>query len=103
MNDESFIPAGSLMRREQIAIIALAGWLSLISVFMILSQHVDLSIFFVLALIGLLVIVELIAPKYIQPGYMQYLKYLLAAAIVVFGLIVAQKVLEILGFKIVFS
>ena len=90
------------MRREQIAIIALACWLSLITVLLFLAQSVDLSIFFVLALIGFLIIVELMSPKYIQPGYLRYIKYLLAAGIVVFGLIVVQKVLEILGFKIVF-
>ena len=102
MNDESFIPAGSQMRREQIAIIALAGWLSLISFFMILAHSVDLAIFFVLALIGFLIIVELISPKYIQPGYLRSIKYLIAAAIVVFAAIVVQKILEILGFIIVF-
>ena len=90
------------MRREQIAIIALAGWLSLITVLLFLAHNVDLSVFFVLALIGFLIIVELMSPKYIQPGYLRYIKYLLAAGIVVFGLIVIQKVMDILGFKIVF-
>jgi len=91
------------MRKEQIAIITLAVWLIVISVFMLLAQSVDFEIFFVLALIGFLIIVELIAPIYIQPGYMRYIRYLLAAAIVIFGVIVAQKVMEILGLKIVFG
>jgi hypothetical protein len=91
-----------MMRKEQIAIIALAAWFTLISGFMVLAQRVDLQIFFVLALIGFLIIVELIAPKYIQPASRSYIKYLLVVAIVIFGLIVAQKVLEILGFEIVF-
>ena len=90
------------MRKEQIAIIALAVWLILISLFMLLAQSINLEIFFVLSLIGFLIIVELIAPKYIQPGNRRYIKYLLAAAIVIFGVIVAQKVLEILGLEIVF-
>ena len=103
MNEDSVSSAGIRMRKQHIAVIALAVWLTFISLFMLLAQSFNVEIFFVLSLIGFLIIVELIAPKYIQPGYMQYLKYLLAAAIVVFGLIVAQKVLEILGFKIVFS
>ena len=90
------------MRKEQIAIIALAVWLILISLFMLLAQSINLEIFFVLSLIGFLIIVELIAPKYIQPGYQRYITYLLAAAIVIFCVIVAQKVLEILIFEIVF-
>jgi len=85
------------MRKEQIAIIALAVWLILIFVFMLLAQSVDLEIFFVLSLIGFLIIVELISPKYIQPGYLRYIRYILAAAMVIFGIIVAQKVMEILA------
>jgi hypothetical protein len=91
------------MRKQQIAIIALAVWLTVIAVFMLLAQSVDLVIFFVLSLIGFLVIVELIAPNYIQPGYMRYIRYILAAGIVLFGVIVVRKVMEILGLEIVFS
>jgi hypothetical protein len=102
-NDDSVISAGILMRKEQIAIIALAIWLTLISVFMVLAKSVDLEIFFVLSLIGFLIIVELIAPKYIQPGYLVYIRCLLAATIVIFGMIIALKVLDILGWEIVFT
>ena len=91
------------MRKQQIAIIALAVWLTVIAVVMLLAQSVNLEIFFVLSLIGFLVIVELIAPNYIQPGYMRYIRYILAAGIVLFGVIVVQKVLDVLGLEIVFS
>jgi len=90
------------MRKQQIAIIALAIWLTVIAVFMLLTQSVNLELFFILALIGFLVIVELIAPNYIQPGYMRYIRYILAAGIVLFVVIVVLKVLEILGLEIVF-
>ena len=100
MNNESVISAGCLMRKEQIAIIAFAGWLTVIAVIMVLARRVNFEIFFVLALIGFLIIVELIAPKYIQPGYLLYIKYLLAAAIVLFVVIVVQKIMGILGLKI---
>ena len=90
------------MRKEQIAIIALALWLTLIAVFMLLAQSVNFEIFFVLSLIGFLIIVELIAPKYIQTGFQRNIRYLLVVAILIFGLIVALKVLEILGLEIAF-
>ena len=99
---DSVSSAGSLMRKEQIAIIAFAVWLTLISVFMLLLQSFNLETFFVLSLIGFLIIVELITPKYIRPGYRRYLQYILAAGIVIFVVIVAQKVMEILGLEIVF-
>ena len=102
MNEDSVSSAGILMRKEHIAVIALAVWLTFISLFMLLAQSFNFEIFFVLSLIGFLIIVELIAPKYIQPGYIRYIRYILAAGIVIFGVIVAQKVLEILGWEIVF-
>lgn len=85
------------MRKEHLAIIVLALWLTVISVFMLLAQSVDLQIFFVLALIGFLVIVQLVSPNYVNPGYLRYIRYVLLAAIVLFGLVVAQKVMEILA------
>ena len=90
------------MRKEQIVIITLAVWLMLISLFMILAQSVNFEIFFVLSLIGFLIIVELITPQYIRPGYLRYFKYLLAVGIVIFGAIVIVKVMGILGFEIVY-
>ena len=97
MNDDSVSSAGNLMRKEQIAIIAFAVWLMCIAIVMLLAKSVDLEIFFVLSLIGFLIIVELITPKYIQPGYMRYIRFILAVAIVIFGIIVARKVMEILA------
>jgi hypothetical protein len=97
INDDSVSSAGILMRKEQIAILALAVWLTLIAIFMLLAQSIDIEIFFVLSLIGFLVIVELIAPKYVQPGYLRYIRYLLAVALVIFGVIVVRKVMEILA------
>jgi hypothetical protein len=84
------------MRKQQIAIIALTVWLPLITVFMLISQGFDLDVFFALSFIGFLIIVELITPKYIQPDYMRFIKYIRAAAIVIIGLIILQKVMEIL-------
>jgi hypothetical protein len=96
-NDNNVLIAGIQMRKEQIAIIALALWLTIVSVSMLLSQWVDLEVFFVLCLLGFLVITQLIQPSYIQPGYLKYFKYLIAAGIVIFGLIVVKKVMEILA------
>ncbi len=103
MNDDSVSSVGILMRKEQIAIIALAVWLILISVFMLLAQSVALEIFFVLSLLGFLILVYLISPEYIQPGYLRYFHFILVAGIVIFGAIVTLKVMEILGLEIVFG
>jgi hypothetical protein len=85
------------MRKIHLAVVALAVWLSVVAAFMLLAERVDLEIFFVLWLIGILVIVELIDTRFSQPRHLRYMKYLIAIGIVIFGWIVAQKVLEILS------
>jgi 4-hydroxybenzoate polyprenyltransferase len=96
MNDDSVSSIGILMRKEQIAIIALAVWLTLISIFMLLAQRVDFEIFFVLSLIGILMIKYHIEPSNVQPDYQRFIWYLIAAGIVIFGMIAVQKVMEII-------
>lgn len=55
---------------------------------------------FVVSLIGLLVIVELTAPFNVTPRWRHRLRYVLAVALVGFGLILLGRVLTILGFDI---
>ncbi|GAB6286049.1 MAG: hypothetical protein PHF57_13090 [Methanoregula sp.] len=84
------------MRKKDLAAIVIAIWLVIISCFMLLAYRIDLEIFFVLWLIGLLVIVELMDTRFTLPPYLRYIKYIVAVGIVIFGAIVTQKVLEIL-------
>lgn len=79
------------------AILALLIWVILIIIFMILSYQVNLEIFFVLWFIALLVIIELLSDTTVQPQTIQYLKYFVAVQVIIFGMIVAKKVLEILS------
>jgi len=83
------------MRKKQIASIALAVWLTIVSVFMLLAQRFDLEKFFVLYLLAIFVIVELMEPKYVQPGCLRYKGYLLIAGIEIFGAIVALEVISL--------
>ena len=85
------------MKKYQLALVALVVWLCTVIAFIILTGRVDLEVFFVLWLIGILVIVELIDARFAQARYLQYMKYMIAIGIVIFGGIVAQKILEILS------
>ena len=85
------------MRKQQIAIIAFALWLTIVSLCMLLIQRFDIELFFVLCLLGIFVIVQLMQSNYVQPGYLQYIRYITAAGIVMFGILVAQKVMELLA------
>ena len=102
MNDDSVSSAGIMMRKQEIAIIALTLWLFIVALYMLLSNRFDLEFFFVLCFIGVLVIMQLMERDYVKLGYLQYIRYLIVVGIVIVGIIVAQKVMEILGWEIVF-
>jgi hypothetical protein len=85
------------MKKKVLSAIAMAAWLILISIFMLLTYRVDLEIFFVLWLIGILVIVELTDTRFSLPSHLRYIKYLVAGGILIFGGIVTLKVMEILS------
>jgi len=90
------------MRKQQIAIVALALWLFFVTLYMLLSNRFDLELFFILCFVGVLVITQFIEPNYVKPGYLRYIRYLILVGIVIFGVIVAQKVMEILGLEFVY-
>ena len=85
------------MRKKQLAILTICSWLFIITAFMIAAQRFDLEIFFVLWLIGILVIVELTDTRYFQTSHLKKLKYIIAVGILIFGYIVVEKVLVILN------
>ncbi|HEX3002168.1 MAG TPA: hypothetical protein VHN82_07365 [Methanoregula sp.] len=84
------------MKKKTLAVMVISLWLLIISIFMLLAYRVDLEIFFVLWLIWILVIIELTDTRYTLPPFMRHLKYIVAAGIILFGVIVALKVMEIL-------
>jgi len=83
--------------KKQIIILTLTTWIVILLTFMFLSSTINLEIFFVLWLIGLLVILELADFTYLQPKYITYIKILSAAGVFVFGFIVVLKILEIIA------
>jgi hypothetical protein len=89
------------MRKQQIAIIAFALWLTIVSFSMFLAQLVDLGFFFIFSLIGMLMIVQIMQSHYVQPGYQRYFRYLIVVGLVAFGIIVAERILDIIGWEIV--
>ena len=91
------------MKKKQIAVIFLALWFIVISCFMLFTGRFELALFFVLWFIGFLLIVELIETHYVQPAYLRYIRYLTIAGIVIFGAVVVQKVMDILGLYFTWS
>jgi hypothetical protein len=86
-----------VQKKALYAIIALLIWVVLIIMVMVVSYQINLEIFFVLWLIALLVVIELVSNSTVQPQNIRYLKYFVAVQVIIFGMIVAKKVLEILA------
>lgn len=91
------------MRKKEIAAIALALWLTIIVLFMLLTERIDFALFFILGFIGFLVIVEFMEPRHVKPGYHWYIRILVGVGIVLFVAFAAQKILDILGLELVFG
>ncbi len=85
-----------LARKEKTAI-ALAVWMQLVILFMILAAHANLEIFFALVLVGILVIAELSGTSFVQTRHQRYTRYIAGAGTILFGMIVAGKIMEILA------
>jgi hypothetical protein len=82
---------------QRLPVIVLIIWFAVITAFMLLNQALDLEVFFVLALIGLLVVVELIDTTTVQPRTLRRIKYVIAVGVLLFGYIVASKIMEIVA------
>lgn len=85
------------IRARETVVVVLVVWSLVVAAFMLLNRALDLEVFFVLVLIGLLVVVELVDTSTVQPGDVRRVKYVVAAGVLVFGWIVVNKVLEILA------
>jgi uncharacterized membrane protein len=72
------------MRKKQIAAIAFGLWLTIAAILMFRVRIYDPTIFFAVGFIGFLGIVELLEPRYVQPGPIRYKNYLLAVGMVIF-------------------
>lgn len=72
------------------------AWLLGSMVLLAALGSLSLELFFVISLIGLLIVVELTAPLNVTPRWRARLKWPLAAGLVVFAGIVVRRILEIL-------
>lgn len=85
----------STQRRQRFIHAQLAWMLASLIVLAVLGS-LSLELFFVLCLIGLLVIIELTAPFNVTPRWRRRLKWFIALGLLVFGIIVVRRILSIL-------
>jgi hypothetical protein len=85
------------MKRRNLLALFHCLWLNAIAFFMVLFAYLDLELYFALGFVGLLVIVQLEGASPAKPAYILRMKYIMAVGVMVFGIMVARNVLEILA------
>jgi O-antigen ligase len=83
-------------RRRQRFVHGVVAWMLAAVLALALLGSLSYELFFVVSLIGFLVVVELTAPFTVTPAWRSRLKWIIAAGLVVFGYIVVKRILEIL-------
>lgn len=83
-------------RRRQRFIIGQLGWMLATILALSLLGSLSLELFFVVSLIGFLIITELTAPFAVTPQWRSRLKWIVLLGLVGFGFIVIRRILEIL-------
>jgi hypothetical protein len=74
----------------------LIAWLGILILAMILLAGLHPEVFLFLSMIGLIGAIYLAEPRFVRPRYLQDLKRVAGFGIILFGMIVVTKVLEIL-------
>jgi hypothetical protein len=83
-------------RRRRRFVHAQMAWMLTTTVVLVALDSLSLDLFFVVSLIGFLVVVELTAPVAVSPQWRRRLPWLIAAGLLVFAYIVVRRILEIL-------
>lgn len=83
-------------RRRQQFIHGQAVWMCAALLLLTALDALSGDLYFVLSLIGFLVLAELTAPFAVTPAWRARLKWIILAGLVVFGAIVVRRIVEIL-------
>ncbi|TAJ43935.1 hypothetical protein [Methanofollis fontis] len=81
--------------KKQYAAGGLMGWLFAVVFALVLARNIDITFFFVLASIGLFILIEVMNTSSARPSHIMYLRYLVAAGFVVFGAAIVDKMVRV--------
>ncbi|MDD3621019.1 MAG: hypothetical protein PHQ81_01270 [Methanofollis sp.] len=71
-------------------------WLFAVTFFLVLMKSVDLMVFLVLVSIGFFLLIEVLDTTFVSPSHVLYLKYLVAAGLVISGAAIIDKLARVL-------
>ena len=83
--------------KTQIAAALLIGWMGTVSAIMILARTINIEIFFVLWLIGWLIITEFLVVTTLRPKSARWQRLIGIAGVGIFAVIIIMKIVEIIA------
>ena len=85
-----------MFTKSQRLLVIFSAWILLVITLLVLFQSLSFEYFFVLCLIGFLVLVELSGPFITKPLWRSRVNLIIAIGVIIFGFIVYTKVMEII-------
>lgn len=82
--------------RRQRFVRATVGWMTGAVLLLVLFDALSLELFFVLSLVGFLVVTELTAPFSVAPTWRSRLRWLIALGLLLFAYVVVRQLLSVL-------
>jgi hypothetical protein len=89
-----------MLTKGQKIVYTFGGWVLLVLALLLLFNSLSYEYFFVLCLIGFLIIVELSGPYTVRPKWRLWVNIFILIGTLIFAIIVGQKVLDIVGITI---
>lgn len=89
-----------MMRKNHQLTYVFGAWMFVVLALLTLFQSLSLEYFFVLGLIGFLIIVELSGPFTVRPAWRKRVNIVIVLGVILFSLVVVKKVLDILGVRL---
>jgi hypothetical protein len=87
----------AMLTKSHSLVYVFGSWMLVVLAVLALLDSLSIEYFFVLSLLGFLIIVELSGPFTVRPAWRYRVNIIIAFGIVVFAFIVMTKVLNILG------
>lgn len=89
-----------MLTKSQRLVYVFGGWVLVVLSLLALFNSINYEYFFVLCLIGFLVIVELSGPFTVKPAWRSRVNIVIVLGVLLFTLIIVEKVLAILKISI---
>jgi hypothetical protein len=86
-----------MLAKSQRLVIALSIWIFTVLALLIIFRSLSFEFFFILCLIGFLIIIELSGPFLVKPKWRSRVNIIVVLGVIVFAVIVFARVMEIIG------